>query len=117
MTAADFNKLAAANQGEQSLLYQVRRAELPEPVEQYQFCPSRKWRADFCWPGERLIVEVDGGVYTQGRHTRGDGYERDCEKLAMAVVLGYRVMRFTTGQVTSGFALEMIEKVLRSERA
>jgi len=39
-----------------------------------------------------LAVEVDGGTWTGGRHTRGAGFEADCEKLNAAVIAGFRVL-------------------------
>ena len=41
---------------------------------------GRNWRCDFAWPDRRLIVEVEGGVYSQGRHTRPSGFTKDLEK-------------------------------------
>ena len=42
-------------------------------VREYRFHPDRKWRSDFCWPAEdvRLFVEIEGGIWTDGRHVRG----------------------------------------------
>lgn len=73
---------------------------LPDPTPQYKFHESRKFRADFCWTSEMLIVEIDGGTHTRGRHTRHEGYKRDCEKLNLAQELGYRVLRFTNDMIT-----------------
>src|SRR5256885_16223115 len=63
-----------------------------------RFHPSRKWRADFLWPTPPLIVEVEGGSFVSGRHTRGTSFEADCEKYAEAAILGYRVLRVTPRQ-------------------
>lgn len=87
---------------------------LPQPETEVRFHPTRKWRADYLWRSEKLIVEVDGGVFVQGRHSRGVGVEKDCEKFAEAMVLGYRVMRVTTRHVKNGQALAWIERVLKS---
>jgi very-short-patch-repair endonuclease len=46
-----------------------------------------------------LAVEVEGGMWTRGRHVRGEGYEGDCEKYNAAVLGGWRVLRFTTGML------------------
>ena len=56
-----------------------RLLDLPEPEREYIFAPPRRWRFDFRWPGHMLAVEVEGGVYTNGRHNREtlpapDGY-------------------------------------------
>ena len=97
----------------QNLSFQCRAARLPMPVPEYRFHPVRRWRFDLAWPALLLAVEVDGGTWVSGRHTRGAGYERDCEKLNAAVLLGWRVLRFTTGQVTSGQALTVLEQAFR----
>lgn len=90
-------------------------AHLPVPVREVRFAWAamhRAWRFDLCWPDARLAVEVDGAIWTEGRHSRGAGYEADCEKLNAAVLLGWRVLRFTYGQVYSGYALATIEQAL-----
>ncbi|MGL4930900.1 MAG: hypothetical protein ACRC4H_12435, partial [Plesiomonas sp.] len=54
---------------------------LPKPVSEYVFHPTRKWRLDFAWPEYRLALEIHGGVYSGGRHTRGAGFTEDREKM------------------------------------
>ena len=76
------------------------------------FKRGRKWRCDFVWPDLRLIVEVEGGVYSQGRHTRGSGYTKDVEKYNAIVNAGWNLQRFTGEQVRSGEALNRICEVI-----
>lgn len=97
------------------LIEQIKVDGLPAPTPEHEFCPGRKWRFDWCWPDRMLAVEVDGGVWTQGRHTRGAGYEEDCRKLNRATILGWRVLRFTTRQVAKGEALACIREALAAE--
>jgi very-short-patch-repair endonuclease len=85
--------------------------ELPLPERQYKFHPTRKWPFDFAWPDRRLAVEVDGGTWSGGRHTRGQGYENDCEKLNEAAILGWTVLRVTGKMVEDGRALTYIERM------
>lgn len=68
---------------------------LPPPEREYIFAPPRKWRFDFVWPRARLAVEVEGGVWSGGRHTRPQGFENDVEKYNTATVEGWRVLRCT----------------------
>lgn len=70
--------------------------------------PERKWRFDLAWPERRLAVEVDGGIWTGGRHTSGKGYTNDCEKVNTATVEGWRVLRVVPAQIKSGQAVEWI---------
>jgi len=95
------------------LAFQIKVLGLPAPVTEYEFHPDRKWRADFCWPEQKLIVEYEGGTWMHGRHTRGSGFEKDCDKYNAATVLGYRVLRFTQKHVKSGEAVKVIQGELR----
>jgi hypothetical protein len=76
-----------------------RAAGLPEPSPEYKFHPLRKWRADYCWPIHKVIVEIEGGAWSQGRHTRGAGFVADMAKYNQAALLGYAVLRYTPQQL------------------
>lgn len=80
--------------------------------KEYKFHPTRKWRFDFAWPEKLIAVEVEGGIYTYGRHTRASGFEKDLEKYAEAVSLGWRVLRVGDKMILSGKALEYVKKLL-----
>ena len=82
---------------EQVFADQAQRLRLPAWVEEHQFAVSigRRWRFDFAWPDRMLAVEIDGGAFSGGRHTRGAGFSEDCRKLNAATLLGWRVLRFT----------------------
>lgn len=69
------------------------------PEREYRFHPTRKWRFDFAYVAEKIAIECEGGTWQGGRHTRGEGFERDCEKYNTAAVLGWRVLRFTAGML------------------
>ena len=74
--------------------------ELNVPYEkEFRFHPVRKWRADYAIPTKMLLIEIEGAVFQNGRHTRGEGYSKDCEKYNAAQILGYKVLRYTTGQI------------------
>jgi very-short-patch-repair endonuclease len=101
---------------ERLLLLHLRAAGLPEPVHEYRFHPSRKWRFDFAWPAAMLAVEVEGGAWIAGRHVRGRGFEADCEKYNKAVLLGWRVLRFTSAMVEDGHALCILEQAFSQKQ-
>lgn len=90
------------------LAMQIAFAGLPAPVPEFRFAPPRRWRFDYAWPALMLAAEIEGGTWTGGRHVRGRGYERDCEKYNAAAVLGWRVLRVTTAMVRDGRALELL---------
>lgn len=103
---------------EAALMQQLRGLGLTDGMRtQHVFHPTRQWRFDFSWPGQRLAMEVDGGTWDNGAHSRGSGIEKDCEKLAAAVILGWRVMRATTNQVKDGTAAFWLETALREKAA
>ena len=97
--------------GESTLANQLRVLKISFEQE-YKFHPKRKWRADFHIIGKKILVEVEGGVWSGGRHTRGKGYISDMEKYNAAVVMGYQVLRFSTEQVKSGLAVQQIEMIV-----
>jgi len=72
---------------------------LPEPAAEYRFHPTRRWRFDYAYPDAKVAVELEGGTWVNGRHTRGGGFEKDAEKYNAAVLLGWRVLRFTRGML------------------
>lgn len=79
---------------------------------EYRFDADRKWRFDFAWPERFISVEVEGGTWSGGRHTRGSGFEQDCEKYNRASQLGWRVFRFTGAMVNDGRAFAMLNDVI-----
>lgn len=97
---------------EATLLYMVRSEGLPEPNLEYRFMRERRWRFDMAWVPERLAVEVEGGVWSRGRHTRGKGFIADAEKYNEATLAGWRVLRVTGQQIESGQAVEWIRRGL-----
>jgi very-short-patch-repair endonuclease len=82
------------------------------PVREHKFHPSRRWKFDFAFPDRKVAVEVEGGVWSNGRHTRGSGYIADCEKYNAAAALGWFVFRFDGGAVKSGEAIKFMLGVL-----
>ena len=68
-------------------------------VDEHRFHTTRKWRFDLACPSRRIAVEIEGGAWSRGRHTRGVGYIGDMEKYNCAILLGWRVFRYTPNQL------------------
>lgn len=84
-----------------NILIHVIRDEFDlEAVAEHRFHPSRKWRFDLAIPEMKIAIELEGGVFTNGRHTRGQGYVNDCEKYNAANVLGWNVLRYVHSKHT-----------------
>jgi very-short-patch-repair endonuclease len=82
-------------------------------VPEHRFHPVRKWRFDIAWPTELLAIEVDGGGWIGGHHSRGQGIEDDAEKQSTAVSMGWRVMRLTPRMIRDGRALTLVIAALQ----
>jgi hypothetical protein len=93
----------------------VQEADIPQPKREYSFCHGRRWRFDFAWPRQRIAVEIEGGVWSGGRHTRGKGFIADCEKYNTATYLGWRVFRFPGSEVEDGSAIAFMVHVFDGE--
>jgi len=101
---------------EQELSWQLRVAGLPTPEREWKFHPQRRWRFDFCWVKQGIAVECEGGTWVNGAHNRGAHFQSDCEKYNSAVLLGYKVLRFTGADIKSGRALAQITAALAGEK-
>lgn len=97
---------------ELALATQISWAKVPLPATEHRFDPRRRWRFDFAWPELLIAAEVEGGTYTAGRHSRGRGFEADCEKYSEAAIAGWLVVRVTTDMVDDGRALGLIERAI-----
>jgi very-short-patch-repair endonuclease len=79
---------------------------------------KRKWRFDFSFTDVKLAVEIEGGRY-KSRHRSIEGFERDAEKYAEAVLQGWTVLRVPGSWVTGEEqkALQYTRRVLYALRA
>lgn len=96
------------SQLELDLIRQIRDFGIPEPEREWPFGHGR-CRFDLAWPDYNLAVEVEGGTWMQGRHSRGTGYAKDCEKYNAATLMGWRVLRVTSDMVRNGKALTAVK--------
>ena len=97
---------------EAELALQIRTMKLPAPQREYLFHSTRKWRFDFAWPKIKFAVEVEGGTWSQGKHSRGLGFREDCIKYGEAMLLGWSVYRVTGDLVKDGGAIKVVEVML-----
>lgn len=77
---------------------------IPTPEAEHRFHNTRRWRFDYCWRDRRTAVEIEGAVWSGGRHTRGAGFVKDMEKYNEAQRLGWTIYRFTPQQLKNGEA-------------
>ena len=89
------------------------RAEKLMPVREFRFLKDRRWRLDFAFPDHMLAIEIEGGIWQQGRHNRAAGMEKDLEKYNTAAKLGWRVLRYSTAMVIRGDAINDTLEMLK----
>lgn len=103
---------------------QAVAAGWPRPEREYRFHDKRKWRADYYWPKwarvceqltrnaqDRVALEIEGAVWTNGRHTRGSGFVKDMEKYNTMSAMGIRLIRLTPAQVRAGELETWLRKI------
>ena len=83
---------------------------------EYKFCQTRKWRFDYANFDLKVAVEIEGGAFTNGRHTRGKGFINDMEKYNKAVELGWVVLRYTPTQLNESKTYEQISAVCKNRK-
>jgi hypothetical protein len=84
------------------------------PEREFVFCEGRKWRFDFAFPKQRIGIEIEGGTsFGMSRHSRGDGFEKDCRKYNTAARLGWAVLKYSTAMVLSSEAINEVAQVMR----
>lgn len=96
---------------------QICRKELGvTPVKELEFYPSRKWRFDYAFVDYRVALEVEGGVWSGGRHVNPRGFLGDMEKYNTAARCGWRVLRCTPDTLCTRATLEMLRDCLQDEK-
>jgi very-short-patch-repair endonuclease len=86
----------------------------PKLEREVVFHPVRKWRFDFAHPETRVAIEIQGGTFGRGRHSRHAGIKGDCEKFNAALLEGWSVFLLTGDMINvqnltpiHGFIAEM----------
>lgn len=85
-----------------------------ECVKEHKFHPTRKWRFDYAIPAHKIAIEVEGGVWTGGRHTSPKGFLNDMEKYNTATVMGWRVLRCIPDELCTNATLDLIRKTVQN---
>ena len=83
---------------------------LPAPVAELQFEPLRGWAFDWAWPEAKIALEVEGGVWSGGRHTTGKGFVGDMAKYNRAACLGWRVLRVQPIELLTLATVQMVKE-------
>lgn len=77
----------------------LRKLKIPEPVKEFRFHHTRKWRIDFAWTDIKLACEIEGGCWIGGRHTSGAGFVKDMEKYNALTENGWALLRYQPNKI------------------
>lgn len=108
ISASEYQELSRKKMGSKpskekaSIELALKAIGLPFERE-YLFAPDRKFRADYCLPDHRILIEYEGLIYNnnrrgssgKSRHTTIKGFTGDIEKYNIATLLGFRMLRYT----------------------
>lgn len=92
---------------------------LPEPIAEYQFHATRKWRLDWmfrhpCSGRRGVALEKNGGIWTKGRHVQPKALENEYLKLTEAQIAGFTVIVVSTQQFNDVGVFELIRRALEA---
>lgn len=85
------------------------------PVAEHRFCEDRRWRFDYAWPDRHIALEVEGGIWTRGRHVRPQGFRGDMAKYNRAAAEGWVVLRVLPAELCTVATLDLVRTCM--ERA
>lgn len=81
-------------------LYEILNDAFPGKwVSEFKGITGRKFRFDAANPTEKICIEVEGGIWISGRHNRPIGMQQDLEKYNLAVLEGWKILRYTPEQM------------------
>jgi len=85
----------------------------PTLEEEYHFCPVRKWRADFFHRPTLTLIEIEGGMWSGGRHQKGFGFSADAVKYNVASYMGFRLFRLPSSLLTTEYVSDLVKICLK----
>lgn len=86
-------------------------------IREHKFHPVRRWRFDYAIPTAKIAIEVEGGVWTGGRHTSPKGFLNDMEKYNTATIMGWRLLRTTPDRLCSNETLQMVRDIIAGDQS
>jgi hypothetical protein len=78
------------------LLHEILNEAYPgQWVSEHKGIEGRKFRFDAANPIKKIAIEIEGGLWLHGRHNHPLGMIADMEKYNLAVVEGWKVLRYS----------------------
>jgi hypothetical protein len=72
-------------------------------VKEYKFCKERKWKIDYYLTDLNAAIEVEGGVWSGGRHINPKGFLNDIDKYNAITMAQIQLLRIDTDRLNSAY--------------
>ncbi len=111
-----FKKTTASTRDPGNIFFHACQAVGLYPHAELKFHPDRTWRFDwaFIHGSAKVAIEIQGGIFTQGRHVRGAALLKEFEKLNAAAEMGWRILFVTPEQFARGDCLAMVQRAVKA---
>jgi hypothetical protein len=86
------------------VMEQFRALGLDKPTLEYEFDAGRKYRADFAFLRQRILVEIEGS-----QHRTKENFESDIRKYNLAASLGWRLIRLTPAMILTSESVAVLQ--------
>lgn len=81
---------------------------------EYRFIPPHRFRFDFANLIAKVAIEINGGNWVHGRHTRASNLSDEYKKLNLATLNGWRVFVLSPEMINQDW-LEKIASVIQAQ--
>ncbi len=81
-----------------------------ELKREHKFAEGRRFRFDYYHPAG-VSIELEGGVWSRGRHTRPTGFLNDMEKYNLAASMGILVFRVPSHDISTKWLSPIIKTI------
>ena len=99
MTTAKKRRVARVSDYADAFLRFMRSHGVDSFARDYVAIPGRRWKIDLAHVEKKIAVEIHGGTYARGRHSRHEGMQSDLEKERALVAAGWRCIAFTGEEI------------------
>ena len=81
-----------------------------ELKKEHKFAEGRRFRFDY-YHSSGVSIELEGGVWSRGRHTRPTGFLNDMEKYNLAASMGILVFRVPSHDINTKWLSPIIKTI------
>jgi hypothetical protein len=81
-----------------------------ELKKEHKFSEGRRFRFDYYHPAG-VAIELEGGIWRMGRHTRPSGFLNDMEKYNLAASMGILVFRIPSHDISTKWLSPIIKTI------